>query len=126
MAADFSIQVDGLKALRKDLKALDKHVSRELTGDLKEALMPVATRANALAPRGDTGKLASRTKAFAAGHRAGLRNTLPYANPIHWGWRARGIEPDKFAVRAIDERGDQIVDDIGDAIEDHARRHGFK
>lgn len=125
-SADFRVDVSGLRDLRKDLRALDKTVSRALTADLKKALTPVAALANQNAPVGDTGRLSHGTKAFASGSRVGLRNTLPYANPIHWGWRSRGIAPSKFGTRAIDTRGDQIVDDLGDSIMDHARRHGFR
>lgn len=121
-----TVNVQGLRDLRRDLKALGKEVNRELTRDLRDALKPVAQLANARAPRGETGRLAQNTKAFVSGAKAGLRNPLPYANVIHWGWPAHGIEPRKFALSAIAIRGEKIVDDLGDAFEEHARRHGFR
>jgi hypothetical protein len=29
---------------------------------------------------------------------AGVKFTAPYAPPIHWGWRARNITPNRFAL----------------------------
>ena len=53
----------------------------------------VAQRASSTAPR-RTGRLASTVRGNKAAARATVmagRASVPYANPIHWGWPARGI-----------------------------------
>jgi len=123
--ADSFIRIEGLTDLRRDLKAIDKGLPRELNKATREAMAPVARRASTLAPK-DSGQLASSLRPFSTAKRAGIRSRLPYAGPVHWGWAARGIEPNPFAVRAAEDELDNVVDAIGDAIDDLARRHGFR
>lgn len=125
MAERPAVRIDGLRLLRKDLRAFDRTANRELTGDIKRALEPVAERAAQIAPK-RTGRLAGSIKPFASGRWAGIRSPVVYANPVHWGWRARGIAAQPFVLQAFAERGDDIVDELGDAIEEHARRHGWR
>ena len=34
---------------------------------------------------------------------------MPYAGPMHFGWRARAIDPNPFLYDALDERRDEVV-----------------
>ena len=90
--------MDGLRRLRRDLKAAGKS-----TEDLKAANAAVAalvaTTAASRAPRGPSGRLASTGRGNRAVGRATVTvggAAVPYAGPIHWGWPARGIEPQTF------------------------------
>jgi hypothetical protein len=92
-----AIRVDGLRRLRRDLKA-----AGESTEDLKEANAAVAalvaTAAAVRAPQ-RTGRLASSGRGNRAVGRATVTfggAAVPYAGPVHWGWPAHGIEPHTF------------------------------
>jgi len=102
MADGVRVEVDGLRKLRRDLRALGDDL-----GDLKDAnastAQVVATEAARRAPTGRTGRLAGSGR----GNRAAGRATVsfggakvPYAGPIHYGWPARGIEPQPFVTDA--------------------------
>ena len=125
------ILVEGVKDLRRDLKALDKALPKELTKALKAAAEEVLPTARALAPK-RSGRLAASLRASGAGNRASIRSRLPYANAVHWGTGTRphrtgphNIAPTKFVVRAIDQRSNDVVDRLGDEIEALAKRHGW-
>jgi hypothetical protein len=82
--------------------------------DLKAAHAAIAqlvvTRALPNAPR-RSGALAASVRgagqAGAAVVRAG-RASVPYANPIHWGWPSRHITAQPFLYDAIADSADQI------------------
>jgi phage gpG-like protein len=132
-----AIRVDGLADLRRDLKAIDKKLPRELNKAQRDALKSTAIEAAALAPR-RSGRLAGSIRPFATARAAGLRSGLPYANVQHWGGTTgRGytgrpnsgsvrVNPTFFAFRAV--RGDleEIMEKMSDGIERVAKRHGFR
>lgn len=131
MARTPGVLVEGIKDLRADLRAIDRALPKELTKALKTAAEEVLPTARALAPR-RSGRLAASLRASGAGTKASIRSSLPYANAVHWGTGVRrgkagphNIAPKKFVVRAIDLNRDAVVDTLGDAIEDLARRHGW-
>lgn len=96
MAKGPLVEVDGLKQLRRSLKAAGEGLE-----DLKAANRQAADTAagGAKPPVGPTGRLAGsiRTSGTAAAGiiRAG-RAAIPYAQPIHWGWPKRGIPANPF------------------------------
>lgn len=123
-----AVLTEGIRDLRRDLKALDKALPRELTKALKAAAEEVLPTARALAPK-RSGRLASSLKASGAGNKASIRSALPYSNAVHWGTGRRAhlrgphnIAPTKFVVRAIDQRSNAVVDRLGDEIEQLARK----
>lgn len=131
MADDVAVRVENMAAFRRDVRAMDKEMSRELTRELKAAGEVVLPAARALAPR-RTGRLAASLRSAAAGNKVSIRSRLPYANAVHWGTGARrgkpgphNITPKKFVVRAVDANQDRIVEAMGDAFERFARKHGF-
>jgi len=89
----------------------DKEVERALRqtaeelGELRQARSDtsqiVTAAARGRAPR-RTGRLAASGRAGADDKSAGTTFTVPYANPIHWGWPARKIPPQPFALSAAE------------------------
>lgn len=128
------VRVKGLKELRRDLKQIDKGLTKEVTKAQKSAAGPAARRASQLAPRGDTAKpnLADSVRPFASGTRAGIRINQPYAGVQNFGGsiRPRGtpitIRATGFATKAVEESMDDFIDDLGDNIDALAVRHGFR
>jgi phage gpG-like protein len=125
-----TVEIQGLRELRKDFRLLGGTANRELSKELKQALLPIVASAKAATPQ-RSGRLAASLRPFAAGLKVGVRSGLPYANVVHWGGtiEPRGVPiafpRTEFITRAVDERDDRIVDDMGDAIEQAARRHGW-
>lgn len=113
MAKDFvGVKVVGLSALQKDIKRFDPELQKELKKEAKEALSgivkPVAER---LAPK-VSGTLAGNIRVLSAATRASLavgsKARVPYAGPIHWGWKRRGIAPNPFLQTAAYDSTEKI------------------
>lgn len=128
---DVAVRIEGLTQYRRDLSKLDRTVSRELGKDIKKAAeRTVLPLARELAPT-RSGRLAASLKVGSQVSRAFIRSPLPYANAQHWGGRvgrhkATRIRATEFASRAIETRKDAVVEEIGDAFDDHARRNGWR
>ncbi len=129
--ADVRVHAQGLQEFRRDLKRYEPLVERELAGAIKEAAGKVAVTAGALAPR-DSGELAQSIRPYVSGVRASIGSTLPYAGVQEFGGSIspRGapitIRPGGFVGRAIEDHADELVEDIGDAVERAARRAGWR
>jgi HK97 gp10 family phage protein len=54
--------------------------------------------------------------------RAG-RASIPYAGPIHFGWRARNIRPQPFMYDALDARRDEVVKVFDKGVADLIRKY---
>jgi hypothetical protein len=85
------------------LAALHQTVSG--LGDLKQANQGasqiVVAAARGRAPR-RTGRLAASGQGVPKDKQASITFSVPYANPIHWGWRARNIRAQPFAITAAE------------------------
>jgi hypothetical protein len=92
------VYVDGGPKLRAALKDAG-HGLEDLKAAQEQAARFIAHAAAAVAPR-RTGRLAASIRGNravgAAVVAAGNRSTLPYANPVHWGWPKRNIKPNRF------------------------------
>jgi hypothetical protein len=95
--AEEGVRIEGLNTL---IRTLDK-ASDEIAA-LKDAHAKageiVASEAESIAPR-RSGALANTIRAARQARRARIqagRARVAYAGPIHWGWPARGIEPQPF------------------------------
>jgi len=59
-----------------------------------------------------TGRLLSTLKVskqlYKVQVQAGNNRSVPYANPIHWGWYRRGIKPNPFFAKALGYSRDKI------------------
>ena len=112
------VEVQGAKALRTQLLRAGIDLA-----DLKKANASVAamivTRSRSGAPIA-TGALAASVRgtgqAGAAMLRAG-RASVPYANPIHWGWPARHIPARPWLWNTVQDRQADIVEVYQSAVQ---------
>jgi len=103
MAVPAGIKVAGLKQAIKALQAIGVPAA-EIKAAGSEAGELVAGQARALAPV-RSGALRNSIRVSKALNRvsvsAGNNKSVPYANPIHWGWFKRNIKPQPFFVKAL-------------------------
>lgn len=105
------VEVEGIKQLSRQLKALDRDLLQELKDINKEAADDVATAAKGLVPV-LSGKLQGSIAA------SGLQSSsvvkagkgLEYGGVIHFGWARHNIEPVPFLYDALDERRDEVLE----------------
>lgn len=105
------IKVKGLRDITRTLQHLGTP-NKEITDAGKQAAQRVLVEAKSLVPV-RSGKLRDsiRLGATASGRitiRAGNNKSVPYANPIHWGWYKRHIAPQPFFVKALGYTRDEI------------------
>lgn len=112
------IQVQGARELRKTMKAAGEDL-----GDLKDAHARAGaiagTRARSDAPR-VTGTLGASVRWSGAAGSATIRAgsaSVPYAGPIHFGWRARGIAPQPFITEAAQATEPEWTAEYQEAVE---------
>lgn len=119
-----AVEVEGGPELRRafgrlddrldDLSALHQDIA-ELVEDRAEELVPVVSGRLRDTIRTSRGK---RSAAVIAGGKA----AVPYAGPIHFGWRARNIEPQPFLYDALDDRRDEVLERYRDGVGALVRR----
>jgi hypothetical protein len=105
-----AVQVNGAAALYRQLKELGvspeaiKAANKE-TGSkiLSESLNEVPVRSGLLRSTIRMAELQNKVVI-----RAG-RKSVPYANPIHWGWFKRGIKPNPFFSRVLGWNREEIL-----------------
>ena len=98
-------------------------------GDLRDANRAAAEtveqEAESLVPR-LTGALAgtirSSVRRTGSSVLAGGRSLVPYAGPIHFGWRARNIEPQPFLYDALDNRRRAVAEAYAAEVASMVRR----
>lgn len=99
--SDPTVHVEGLRDLVRTLKAAEQDLD-DLKAANRAAAQVVADAARARAPR-RSGRLAGTGRPGNAARRATVtfgRASVPYANPIHWGWPRRHIKAQPFLVEA--------------------------
>ena len=110
MADPAGIKVAGLKQAIKALQAIGVPTA-EIKAAGSEAGELVAGQARALAPV-KSGALRNSIRVSRALNRvsvsAGNNGSVPYANPIHWGWFKRNIKPQPFFVKALGITRDEV------------------
>ena len=125
-----AIRIEGLAELRRDLKRMQPDTLKEVRGALKDAAGEVATAARPLAHR-HTGRLAASYRAGTSGNAAVVRSSLRYAALQEFGGRIapKGtpfrVKANPAVTRALGSNEERIVDQIGDAIDKVAARHGW-
>lgn len=118
------VQVYGLNNLKRTMKQAGVDV-KELSKINREAATLVANASKLPAPK-RSGRLAASIRAGAT-QKAGVvragRKSLPYANPIHWGWFRRGIRAQPWLSNTAQatESGwrplyEQHIDDVIDQV----------
>jgi hypothetical protein len=110
MADPAGIKVAGLKQAIKALQAIGVPAA-EIKAAGSEAGELVAGQARALAPV-KSGALRNSIRVSKSLNRvsvsAGNNKSVPYANPIHWGWFKRNIRPQPFFVKSLGITRDQV------------------
>lgn len=114
------IKVKGLKELNRAMKELgipqkEMNQAAKLAGDsiIREAQTLVPVRTGKLR---NTIRLSATTRGMSI--RAGNNTSVPYANPIHWGWFKRHVKPNPFFAKALGYTRQEIFDNYFKAFED--------
>lgn len=120
-----SIKVTGARELRKAIKqAEDQDLKGELKGAYREAAQIIVQGSKLRVPHrsgaleGSIRPLGGVTSAIVAAGRA----SVPYAGPIHFGWPARGIEPQPFIHDTIKDDWRKVYKTFTDAIDNVTRK----
>ena len=117
-----AVKVSGAHQLRR---AFDKMGDRaeDLQAVDRNAAEVILRRADVLVPRA-SGELAAtgRIDSEATGARVVYGGLLPYAGPIHFGWRARNIEPQPWLTDATEQSQAAILREYDKATETIVRR----
>lgn len=104
------VKVKGYKQAIKALKAIGVPAA-EIKAAGSEAGELVAGQARLLAPV-RSGRLRNSIRVSKALNKvsvsAGNNKSIPYANPIHWGWFKRNIKPQPFFVKALGITRDEV------------------
>jgi HK97 gp10 family phage protein len=110
MADPAGIKIAGFKQAIKALQAIGVPAA-EIKAAGSEAGELVAGQARALAPV-RSGALRNSIRVSKALNRvsvsAGNNGSVPYANPIHWGWFKRNIKPQPFFTKALGITRDEV------------------
>jgi HK97 gp10 family phage protein len=110
MAEPAGIKVKGYKQAIKALQAIGVPAA-EIKAAGSQAGELVANQARALAPV-RSGALRNSIRVSKALNRvsvsAGNNRSIPYANPIHWGWFRRNIKPQPFFIKALGITRDEV------------------
>ena len=110
MAEPAGVKVKGYKQAIKALQAIGVPAA-EIKAAGSEAGELVANQARGLVPV-RTGALRNSIRVSKALNRvsvsAGNNRSIPYANPIHWGWFKRNILPQPFFVKALGITRDEV------------------
>jgi len=120
-----------ISAFRRDLKKLSPEVNKQLGRELREVGKIVAADARARAPK-RSGAYARSIRVYATTKGVSVGSRLPQAGVLHWGGtiRPKGVpivfKPAPVIVDAANRNMDKIVDRAGEAVEDAARKAGWK
>jgi hypothetical protein len=113
-----SVEIKGLKKLVKGLKQFDTDLSDELKTVHKAAAEDVASTARGGVPTRSgrlKGSIRTGVTAKTGIVRSG-KSAVPYAGPIHFGWKKRNIKPQPFLYDALDKRRSDVVKRYLDAV----------
>ena len=110
MAEPAGVKVKGYKQAIKALQAIGVPAA-EIKAAGSEAGELVANEARGLVPV-RSGALRNSIRVSKALNKvsvsAGNNRSVPYANPIHWGWFKRNIKPQPFFVKALGITRDEV------------------
>jgi hypothetical protein len=113
-----AVELEGAARLRRTLKAAGVSV-QDLKAAHREIAERVVTEAQRRAPV-RTGRLKASLRPVGTSASAIVRGgarSVPYANPVHWGWRRRNIRANPFVQEAAEDLRDEIYDEYMQAIE---------
>ena len=107
-----TVEIEGLNKLLRALEKLDEEAKQSFkdvggrVGRLvaEQAREEVPVRSGAL-----RGTIRAANTGRGAKVRAGSKR-VPYAGPIHFGWRGRNIQSNRFLYRAVDKKVDVALE----------------
>lgn len=105
MASDplpVTAEIIGDERLKATMAAAGKVILTDRDKPGQKAGNIAASRARSTAPK-VTGALAASGTVVRRSNGASVVFTKPYANPVHWGWAARGIAPNPWASLAAQQ-----------------------
>jgi len=110
-----STRVDGVDRLARTLEdaADDLDDLSSVSRAIETALLP---RILARVPR-RSGRLRSSVRATARATGTDFGSPLIYGNPIHWGWPARHIAPQRFVWDVLTAETDLVVAKYADGVD---------
>jgi hypothetical protein len=107
-----SVVVANLNSFQRNLKKLGLK-TQDLSGATTRIRSLVVPPAISGAPV-KTGRLRSTVKSRKYPNKvevqAGNNTTVPYANPVHWGWQARNIPPNNWIEKVRDDKFFAVVE----------------
>jgi hypothetical protein len=118
-----AVEVQGGPQLRRAFRRMG-----DRAGDLAEvhddAARIVEDEAESLVPvlSGRLRETIRRSKRKTGASVLAGRSLVPYAGPIHFGWRARNIEPQPFLYDALDRRRTEVASRYAEGVESLVRR----
>lgn len=107
-----AVEIEGLNKLLRALEKLDDEAKQSFKDVGGRVGRLVAEQAREEVPV-RSGALQRTIRAANTGRGAKIRAgsaRVPYAGPIHFGWRARNIKPNNFLYRAVDKKVDVALD----------------
>jgi hypothetical protein len=96
----YRLELEGEAQLRQALEQTAAGLE-DLQQANRDTSQMITAAARGTAPK-RTGRLAASGRATPEPGAAVITFTVPYANPIHWGWRARHIAAQPFAQSAAE------------------------
>lgn len=123
-----SIQIEGMKELRRNLARLGDNAKDDLKATHLEAATLVERSARPYVPR-RTGRLASslRSTGTITGGRVKVGfKRIPYAGPIHFGWPQRGIAPRPFIYEALGRETKEIISLYDDRVDELIKKYDLR
>ena len=123
-----SIQIKGLKELRRNLARLGDEAKNDLKATHLDAAQLVERSARPYVPR-LTGRLATslRSSGTLSGGRVKVGfKRIPYAGPIHFGWPQRGLRPRPFIYEALGRETRDIVSLYDDRVDELIKKYDLR
>lgn len=123
-----SVTIIGMKALYRDLRAVDRGLPNELKRELRVAVKPTIDVAKAMAPR-KTGALAKSIRAYPAQDAIRIRATKTrkgflYPAVYEYGKRGgREYGPRAYLNPALNKTEDKIVGEVARALSHYINRY---
>ena len=113
--------VDGLREVRRFLAKAGDDVAKDGLKKIHQKVAePVRDEAIQKVPRRSGDLQATIREAKASATRATVRagkKAVPYAGPIHFGWRAHNIAPQPFLTDALESKREVVADIYTDELE---------
>lgn len=121
------VLVDGYRTAMRELKkCLGKELSKELTAAIRESAERIIIPAIQQETPVRTGRLRGSVKpgvrVSGMSIRAGTPKGIPYAGPIHFGWKKRNIQPNKFIYRGAQKSLPEFVEEVQGILREYEKR----